>query len=49
MLALLQTYENEKIVEIEVVEIPDNYDGDPYGETVPFSVGSNQTIVTISD
>ena len=49
MLALLQTYENEKIVEIEVVEIPDDYDGNPYGDTVPFSVGSNQTIVTIND
>ena len=49
MLALLQTYENEKIVEIEVVELPDDYDGNPYGNKVPFSVGSNQTIVTISD
>lgn len=49
MLALLQTYQDEKIVEIEVVELPDNYDGNPYGDTVPFSVGSNQTIVTISD
>lgn len=49
MLALLQSYENGKVVQIEVVEIPDDYDGDPYGDTVPFSVGSNQTIVTISD
>jgi len=49
MLALLQTYQDEKIVEIEVVEIPDDYDGNPYGDKVPFSVGSNQTIVTIND
>lgn len=49
MLALLQSYENGKVVQIEVVEIPDDYDGNPYGDTVPFSVGSNQTIVTIND
>lgn len=27
-------------------QLPDNYDGDPYGDTVPFTVGSNQYIVT---
>lgn len=27
-------------------QLPDNYDGDPYGDTVPFSVGSNQYIST---
>jgi hypothetical protein len=27
-------------------QLPDNYDGDQYGDTVPFTVGSNQYIVT---
>ena len=31
------------VFERTVVEIP-GYDGDPYGDTVPFAVGSNQTI-----
>ena len=31
--------------EHECAVIPDNYDGDPYGDTVPFSIGSNQAIV----
>jgi len=31
-------------VEREEIELPANYDGDPYGDTVPFSVGSNQYI-----
>ena len=30
----------------EYHQLPDNYDGDPYGDTVPFSVGSNQYIST---
>ena len=47
MLALLNSYEGETLVNSEVVELPDNYDGDPYGDTVPFSVGSNQTIETL--
>lgn len=30
----------------EYHQLPDNYDGDPYGDTVPFTVGSNQYIAT---
>ena len=30
----------------EYHQLPDNYDGDPYGDTVPFTVGSNQYIST---
>lgn len=48
MLALLNSYDNDgNLINSEVVEIPDDYDGDPYGDTVPFSVGSNQTIETL--
>lgn len=45
MLALLKSYNGEKVINIEVVELPDDYDGNPYGDEVPFSVGSNQTII----
>tara|TARA_B100001057_G_C22553128_1_gene834259 strand:+ start:122 stop:280 length:159 start_codon:yes stop_codon:yes gene_type:complete len=31
-------------VEREEIELPANYDGNPYGDTVPFSIGSNQYI-----
>lgn len=44
MKALLKTYTLDTLTETEVVEIPENYDGDPYGDTVPFSVGSNQSL-----
>lgn len=44
MLALLISYADEKVVNVEVVELPNDYDGNPYGDKVPFSVGSNQTI-----
>ena len=47
MLALLKSYDTDgKVINIEVVELPEDYDGDPYGDKVPFSVGSNQTIET---
>tara|TARA_E500000318_G_C3538926_1_gene203842 strand:- start:1081 stop:1275 length:195 start_codon:yes stop_codon:yes gene_type:complete len=47
--ALLHTYQNEKAIESELVELPSNYNGDPYGETVPFSVGSNQSIEILGE
>jgi len=47
--ALLHTYQNEKLTESELIELPSNYDGDPYGETVPFSVGSNQSIEVLGE
>ena len=50
MLALLKSYDtNGKVINIEVVELPDDYDGNPYGDKVPFSVGSNQTIETAEE
>ncbi len=47
--ALLKTYENDKFVEAELVELPSNYDGNQYGDTVPFSVGSNQLIEVLGE
>ena len=47
--ALLHTYQNEKAIQSELIELPSNYNGDPYGDTVPFSVGSNQSIEVLSE
>ena len=45
MKARLVTYYGEEVQEERAVELPDDYDGDPYGDTVPFVVGSNQTLL----
>lgn len=42
------TYNGEDIVDVTKVLIP-NYDGDPYGDTVPFTVQSNQSIILFDD
>ncbi len=42
--ALLKTYTGETLTDTETVQLPANYDGNPYGDTVPFTVGSNQTL-----
>lgn len=47
MKGLLKTYSGEKLVEQVIVELPDDYDGDPYGDTVPFPVHSNQTLTSL--
>ena len=47
MKALLKTYTLDTLTETEAIELPENYDGNPYGDTVPFSVGSNQSIEVI--
>ena len=49
MKALLKTYSLDILTEVTKVTLPENYDGDPYGDTVPFSVGSNQTLEVIDD
>ena len=49
MKAILKTYTLETLTDTETVELPENYDGDPYGDTVPFAVGSNQSIEVIED
>jgi hypothetical protein len=45
MKATLRTYSGENVVSDEIVEINDNYDGNAYGDTVPFAVASNQRII----
>jgi len=47
MKAILKTYAIDTLTDTEEVELPENYDGNPYGDTVPFSVGSNQSIEVI--
>jgi hypothetical protein len=51
MKAILRTYTHENNDETahedQLVFIPDNYDGNPYGPNVPFSVGSNQAIIPL--
>jgi hypothetical protein len=49
MKALLKTYTLDTLTDTETVELPANYDGNPYGDTVPFSVGSNQSLEVIED
>ena len=49
MKALLKTYTLDALTEVEAIELPENYDGNPYGDTVPFSVGSNQAIEVIDN
>tara|TARA_R100000654_G_scaffold72612_1_gene104589 strand:+ start:647 stop:796 length:150 start_codon:yes stop_codon:yes gene_type:complete len=49
MKALLKTYKLDTLTDTETIDLPNNYDGDPYGDTVPFSVGSNQSIEVIED
>lgn len=44
MKALLKKYIGEDLVEIETVDLPDNYGGDPYGDSVPFVMASNWTL-----
>lgn len=45
---LLVTWSGEDVVEAMPVRIP-NYDGDPYGDRVPFVVHSNQSIIPLQD
>jgi hypothetical protein len=47
MKAILKTYTLDTLTDTEEVELPENYDGNPYGDTVPFSVGSNQSLEVI--
>jgi hypothetical protein len=49
MKAILVTCLGEHIVERTEVRLPDTYDGDPYGDTVPFCVGSNQYLDIIDE
>lgn len=49
MKAILKKYLGEEIESEEIVDLPDNYDGDPYGDTVPFVMASNWTLEIIED
>ena len=49
MKAQLWSYWGDRLVDVKNIEIPDNYDGNCYGETIPFAVGSNQQIITDPD
>jgi len=44
MKALLKTYTLDTLTDTELVELPNDYDGDPHGGTVPFCIGSNQAL-----
>lgn len=46
MKAQLWSYFGEVLIEVRNIELPDTFDGDIYGDTVPFCVGSNQLIIT---
>ncbi len=49
MKAILRTYHNEHSATDRVVEIDDDHDfsNGPYQDSVPFAVGSNQTILEL--
>lgn len=49
MKAVLKKYHGENVISEEVVELPDDYDGDPYGDKVPFVVASNWSLVPIEE
>ncbi|MBV6513914.1 MAG: hypothetical protein FMNOHCHN_03496 [Ignavibacteriaceae bacterium] len=49
MKAILRTYDKDSHISDKIVEISDNHDflDGPYADTVPFSVGSNQSILPL--
>ena len=48
LIVLIHTYFGDELHETEVREIPSDYDGDQYGDKLPFSVGSNQTVTVLT-
>lgn len=49
MKALLKKYDRLKLVSQELVELPGDYDGDPYGDKVPFVMASNWALVPLDE
>lgn len=49
MNAWLVTYRADTETDRVRVELPEHYDGNPYGDTVPFCVGSNQSLVVMDE
>ncbi len=43
------TYCLDTLVSVENISVPDTYDENQYGDTLGFSVGSNQLIITDKD
>jgi hypothetical protein len=49
MKAQIWSYIGEQVADVRSCEVDDDYDGDPYGDKVHFTVGSNQQIITDPD
>ena len=49
MKAILRKYAGETLVSKEIVQLPEEYDGDPYGDTVPFVMHSNWSLSVIEE
>jgi len=51
MKAILRTYHSETNISEEVVEISDDhhFEDGPYVDTIPFSVGSNQSVLPLDE
>lgn len=49
MKALIKKYLKDTLVETEIVNLPEDYDGDPYGDKVPFVMASNWQLEIIED
>jgi len=49
MKAILRKYLGCSVESEEVVDLPDDYDGDPYGDTVPFVMASNWQLQPVDD
>jgi hypothetical protein len=49
MQAILRKYFREEIDSEEIVTLPDDYDGNPYGDKVPFSMASNWTLQVLDE
>lgn len=49
MNAFIVTYLGEELVGARSITLPADYNGDPYGDQVPYVLGSNQGIVLEGD
>lgn len=49
MKAWLIKYLGEQVESNEIIDLPDDYDGDPYGNTVPFVMASNWELRVVDD
>jgi hypothetical protein len=49
MKAQLWTFGHTRLLRVENIVISDDYDDNPYGDTIDFAVGCNQAIITDPD